>query len=278
MIGNDTRLIERRAEQLAVVYLTRRSDLDVSVLPEHNAVDILVTLRVRGQDTGRRFGVNVTAIGPDSSDPIQAQSSHVRRAGGRQAQTFPVCAMMIDVVRNAGFWRWLQEPILEKGQALLLSHAEDISSPLRDLTASELNMIVDLVNRWYDSRGNWQVAQQRNQWQVVDASGTIIANADDRHEAMLIASAPEVRDVLFDALALLKELDRADPQAERALTWTVKALNDSMGNTDNLIDAAPALVIALRKALKYLSAAATTNETAESLQATARQALRKALG
>jgi len=278
MIGNEPGLIERRAEQLAVVYLTRRKDLDVSVLPEHDNVDILVTIRGHRRDTGRRFGVDVEAMTPGTAGAIEAHGTHIRRTASGKVQTFPVCAMMVDVVRNAAFWRWLREPVLEKGQALLLSHSEDPPSLFRELTASELNMIVDLVNRWYDNRGNWQVAQQRKQWQVVDASGTVIANADDRHEAMLIAAAPEVRDVLFDALALLKELNRADPQAERALTWTVKALNDSMGDINNLIDAAPSLVIALRKAIKYISAAATTNEAAESLQGTARQVLRKALG
>lgn len=114
MNENDTWYLSQRAELLAVLHLTRRSDLVVSRPADDLGLDLLVSVIKNGQYTGRMFGVVVKA------------SVHAVRRHGEKGEyrvqlsarlmasfwdvPFPVCLFFFIMQNDAAYYVWLKEP------------------------------------------------------------------------------------------------------------------------------------------------------------------------
>lgn len=61
--------------------------------------------------------------------------------------SLPLCAFVIDVRKNVGYYTWIIEPAIESGNAKLLWNGE---SGWKNLDEAAVHALVDKVNRWYD--------------------------------------------------------------------------------------------------------------------------------
>lgn len=146
----------KRAEQLAFVYLSRRSDLIVTEQSQSvdNGIDYLVTLLKDGEYTGRMFGVEVKArkskshirpVAPDDREAhINIKEVHIPRD-----IPFPVCLFVFVMETDEGYFKWLKKPICgEQSHPQLVL---DKGTVFRKLENEVLDDIIADVNNWYDS-------------------------------------------------------------------------------------------------------------------------------
>ena len=149
--------LEKRAAQLAFVYLSRRNDLIVTEQSPSvdYGIDYLVSLAKDGEYTGRFFGVEVKA---------RKSKSHIRRSASGEGEAhinikeiyiprdipFPVCLFVFIMETDEGYFKWLKKPVYgEQSYPQLLL---DNSKLFRKLENEVLDDIVADVNKWYDSR------------------------------------------------------------------------------------------------------------------------------
>jgi hypothetical protein len=155
MKSSDIWYIDERAEQLAIVYLTRHADL--TVLParaDDRAIDYLVRIRHIDPHIKRLFGVQV--IGVLTRDSIEtnvhgdpALKDAIHRGAAALEEPLPVCELLFVMETDEGFYRWVDEPtVTPTGQATLQHHTGAAYHPL---DSAALDSIVTTVNRWYDS-------------------------------------------------------------------------------------------------------------------------------
>jgi hypothetical protein len=154
MVATQPWYFSKRAEHLAVMYLTRRPEFIV----EHQMHDLgydLVVAMAEGQITsGRIFAVQVKAT--DLRDVLIARDSTLREkwSDGTRAVLenvpFPVCVFVF-VMRehDDAYYAWLKAPIVQNGRATL---AVDFEPKLEKLDDDALARISDEVACWYDAR------------------------------------------------------------------------------------------------------------------------------
>lgn len=148
--------LEKRAMQLAFVYLSRRSDLVITEQSQgfDYGVDYLVSLMSNGEYTGRMFGVEVKA---------RKSVSQVRRSGLGDDEAhinlkvqvprdipFPLCLFVFIMETDEGYFRWLKKPIYgEQSHPRLLLEKGNSFWKLKN---EVLDDIVAEVNKWYDNK------------------------------------------------------------------------------------------------------------------------------
>lgn len=142
----DQGLVEGRAESLAIVFLTRRDDLDVARQPSSQG-SLLVTLHDRGRPTERVFGAEIFGA---LSGSERASRLTQRQESYLQSVPFPVCGILFLADTSQGYWRWLCEPAPERAANMDLTfHAQGDWKPL---TVAAFDQVISQVNRWYDAR------------------------------------------------------------------------------------------------------------------------------
>ncbi|MFN8492156.1 MAG: DUF4365 domain-containing protein [Caldilineaceae bacterium] len=152
-------LLEERAEQLAIVHLTRRDDLHVVVTGARydDGIDLLVHITQNGVKTGRIWGVQVVArkalsfVGNGSSTSYKVNMA-MPSVSTFSDLPFPLCQFVFSMENDEGYYRWLLEPVVESSiySKLLLNE----QNSFRRLTKAELDNIVQLVNDWYATRSS----------------------------------------------------------------------------------------------------------------------------
>lgn len=145
------RFIGERAENLAIVHLTRRSDLLVGrTSTRGEGLDLLVTIRKDGAATGRLLGVQVKgraeATGRGKVPRVRLTPAEARRV---QGVAFPVCAFLFTMEEDDGYYRWVREPVVGSNRQPGLTAADAGWAPLTD---EALGRIVSAVDAWYDAR------------------------------------------------------------------------------------------------------------------------------
>ena len=148
--------IDERAEQLAIVYITRHADL--SVLPpreDDGAVDYLVRIRHADSQVKRVFGVQV--IGVLTRDSIKTNTHSVptmnntaHTVAATSEELLPICELLFVMETDEGFYRWVDEPTITAAGQATLQHPTDAT--YYPLDSDALDSIVAMVNRWYDAR------------------------------------------------------------------------------------------------------------------------------
>ncbi|MFP4436805.1 MAG: hypothetical protein ACLFVO_06115 [Chloroflexaceae bacterium] len=146
--------IDERAEQLAIVYLTRRDDLAVIHPPgDATGLDYLVQIQADGRRTTRQFGVTVDGVLTHTlseSRPNDSISNFNSVATGDILPDIPVCALLFVMKSDTGYYRWIREPVVTDSGAVALIPRPD--SHFSRLDTAALDRIVAQVNAWYAAR------------------------------------------------------------------------------------------------------------------------------
>ncbi len=144
--------ITKRAEQLAIMVMTRYSEVNII----HNdtpdkGLDLLVS---SSQTTGRIFGIVVkgtldlqTFIRPDSSLPLNFSEQLRSRVG---EYPFPVGIFVFDMITDRGRFGWIVEPVVNSSRNPELVKPTPIYT--RPITNDEIQRVLDEVNAWYGCR------------------------------------------------------------------------------------------------------------------------------
>ncbi len=149
----------QRAEHLAILHLTRRSDLLVSEprLEADNGVDFLVEICKNSRITGRMFGVQVKASTHLQISPLTENEVKIAHRDGAAIHLpstledlpFPFCLFLFQMEDDEGYYRWLNQPVITEGISELAVNRKNI---FKKLTKESLDDIVEQVNGWYAKR------------------------------------------------------------------------------------------------------------------------------
>lgn len=112
-------------------------------------IDLLAEVREEGKSTSRTFAAEL--IGYLDLPDIQDADERVLSDGGRTASEgkLPICAFVIGVRKPEGIWRWVVEPVIEDGRAVLRPGGKRNWHALDDAGIARL---VKQVNAWYGAR------------------------------------------------------------------------------------------------------------------------------
>ncbi|MBD2246028.1 DUF4365 domain-containing protein [Nostoc sp. FACHB-888] len=149
--------IGRRAESLAVVYLTRRDDLIISQPTLNQGLDFLITITKDGVYTGRLFGIEVKATDSTSNlkkhnDILKLDKNRLSRLENFKDLPFPVCLFFFILQNDQGYYKWILEPKIDGEKQVKLHFNED--DELKNLDDKEIANIISSINSWYDHRNN----------------------------------------------------------------------------------------------------------------------------
>jgi hypothetical protein len=142
--------VAERALALASLMLTSRKD--VVVRPPmggaDDGIDILAEIRRGKAAGGRFFGVQVIGRAELPGLAEIRKRFRAERKKTHAEYTMPVCAFLFDVRTNAGYYRWLVEPVTSDDDAALNGKQDSEWAPLNEKAA---NQIVDRVGEWYET-------------------------------------------------------------------------------------------------------------------------------
>lgn len=149
--------IGRRAESLAIVYLTRRDDLIISQPTPNQGLDFLITITKDGVYTGRLFGVEVKATDSTSNlkkhnDILKLDKKRLSILEKFKDLPFPVCLFFFILENDQGYSKWILEPKIDGERQVKLHFNED--DDLKKLDDKEIANIISSINSWYDHRNN----------------------------------------------------------------------------------------------------------------------------
>jgi hypothetical protein len=143
--------LAERVRALAIMYLTRRDDLQVAPADRQLGIEFLVRILRKEDPSVRQFGValrgSVEALTADHAG--KALGTALQRFSQVAEYPYPVCLFYFTMENDEGHYVWVAEPVLgEEGSPGLRVHSEpDITR----LTTSAIDEIVARVNRWYDA-------------------------------------------------------------------------------------------------------------------------------
>jgi hypothetical protein len=148
MIKQNLWFVEERAVAFASLMLTTRKDVIVRAQAgDVRAIDLLVEVLKDGKSALRFFGVQM--IGdldlPDAKDADERVRSHLGKDPSEAM--LPICVFVIGVRKPEGIYRWIVEPMIADGRALLRREGEPSWHILDEAGAVRL---ISQVNDWYD--------------------------------------------------------------------------------------------------------------------------------
>jgi hypothetical protein len=149
MTKQDPWFIEERAVAFASLMLTKHNDAIVRAHADADmAIDLLVEVLKEGKSTLRFFGVQLVACMdlPNIESADERVLSHLPRDSSET--TLPLCVFVIGVRKPEGIYRWIVEPVIDDGQALL---HRDIAPNWQALDETGVAQLIGQVNAWYDA-------------------------------------------------------------------------------------------------------------------------------
>lgn len=147
-----SQFIHERARQLAIVHLTRVSELEVQPQQDKDyGIDLLVTLTREGVRTGRLFGVQVKALMTVPSEPLAMGKKPLNGSLSKWSSDlpFPVCLFVFSMADDAGYFTWLNAT--EQVDHLAFTQ-QPVAKKLEPLDQGALTKIIAQVSTWYDER------------------------------------------------------------------------------------------------------------------------------
>jgi Domain of unknown function (DUF4365) len=144
----------RRAEALAILYLTDRADLRVVREPwPDRGYDLQVTHLKDGADTGRLFGVQVKAVARSTSTEVlnsrlRLQLGRWARFGPPRNPRLPIVVLVYAVDSRQGHWGWLVEPKIDHQRHQLTSKSPPKVATIDDQT---LSVLLEQIDRWWSA-------------------------------------------------------------------------------------------------------------------------------
>lgn len=142
--------IEERAFAFVSLVLTRRQDVAVRPYAGRDmAIDLLAEILKEGNPTLRFFGAQLVGYldlpGTEKAD--ERVLSHLGRDPFEAG--LPLCVFVIGVRKPEGLYRWVVEPIVDEGRAMLTQRkGQGDWQPLND---SGVGRLIAQVNAYYDA-------------------------------------------------------------------------------------------------------------------------------
>jgi hypothetical protein len=149
MAKHDPWFMRERAVAFASLVLTKHDDVKVQPYAGADmAMDLLVEIRKDGKPTLRFFGVQLVPYLdlPNTRDADERVLSHLPR--DPFAAALPICVFAIGVRKPEGIYRWLVEPVVEEGRALL---HRDVAPSWQGLDETGVARLIGQVNAWADA-------------------------------------------------------------------------------------------------------------------------------
>jgi hypothetical protein len=149
MAKQDPWFIKERAVAFASLVLTKHNDVIVRPQAETDkASDLLVEILKDGKSTLRFFGVQL--VGDIDLPDIQDSDGRVLSPLGRDPSEamLPICVFVIGVRKPEGIYRWVVEPVVEDGRALL---HRDMKANWQTLNEAGVARLLGQVNAWYNA-------------------------------------------------------------------------------------------------------------------------------
>ena len=148
MIDNLQAFIDERAENLAIVYLTRRPDLSIQRMEANRGLDLFVEILENEKPSGQVFGIQLKATAACS--PADMPTDLLKDNSLKYAQNlpFPVCLFLFEMEHDRGFYTWLKAPVSRE-------QSEEQNQDLeewRSLTPDSLNTLIRQVTAWYQQK------------------------------------------------------------------------------------------------------------------------------
>ena len=147
-----------RAKNLAIIHLTRRSDLNVNrMISNYDAgLDLLVTILRDDVPTGRIFGVQVKGY----TDVLKDVQNSPLLFSEEQIDylldlPFPICVFLFSMDDDRGYYIWPKSFAGGSAQIALSIEQDRLCS----LDNEAIHQIVEDVNSWYDTKRNAGVHQ-----------------------------------------------------------------------------------------------------------------------
>ena len=143
--------LNERAEALALVYLTRRSDLLIHREAADYGLNFIIELVKDNHATRRTFGLQVKARTTAFSDNAVKQLKVRERQPEHDTKElpFPLVLFFFTMENDQAFYKWIAEPIItDDGYPKL--HPNDTET-LSKLDSAALDTIVRQVDRWYEA-------------------------------------------------------------------------------------------------------------------------------
>jgi hypothetical protein len=159
-------LIADRVRALAIVHLTRRSDLHIEEAAD-TGVDLMVRIHKPEDRSLRRFGVCLRgAIAPATPERANELLLPTMRHLAQMEFAYPVCLFYFTMRDNGGLYTWVAQPhATETGEAQLLLHSK---AECESLTPTAVDAIVARVDGWYDAFAASVVKPYANRWRHGD--------------------------------------------------------------------------------------------------------------
>ncbi len=155
MTKHEPWFIEERAFAFASLVLTKNHDVAVRPYAGHDmAVDLLAEILKDGKSTLRFFGAQL--IGYLDLPTTQNADERVLAHLGRDPfeASLPLSAFVIGVRKPEGLYRWVVEPMVDDGRALLQSHAltqREEQAEWQPLDDAGTGRLIARVNAYYDA-------------------------------------------------------------------------------------------------------------------------------
>jgi len=167
MAKQDPWFFQERAEAFAKLVLTKHNNVKVLPYAGHDmAINLLVEVLKDGKSTFRFFGVQLVPHLdlPDMQTGKGGVFSHSRERGSFEA-SFPSCVFVIGVRKPEGIYRWVVEPVVEDGRALL---QRDLEGNWQTLHEAGVAPLIGQVNVWYDALNGGATPKRRGRWGSVE--------------------------------------------------------------------------------------------------------------
>ena len=141
--------LEMRAVAFASLVLTKHNKAKVQPYAGHDiAIDLLVEILKDGKSTLRFFGAQLVPYLdlPTIEDADERVLSHFGRDPFEAS--LPICVFVIGVRKLEGIYRWVVEPVVDDGRALL---HRDVEASWQTLDEAGAARLIGQVNAWYDA-------------------------------------------------------------------------------------------------------------------------------
>jgi hypothetical protein len=145
--------IWERAFAFASLVLTKRNDVAVRPYAGRDiGIDLLVELLREGKSTTRFFGAQL--VGYVDLPAIENADERVLSHLGRDLfeAGLPICAFVIGVRKPEGLYRWVVEPVVRDGRAILQADVltqPDVQAKWRPLDDAGAGLLIAEVNAYY---------------------------------------------------------------------------------------------------------------------------------
>ena len=155
MMKQEPWFIEERAFAFASLVLTKGNDVAVRPYAGRDiAIDLLVEILKGGKSTTRFFGAQMVAYLdlPTIQNAGEGVLSHLGRDPFEAG--LPLCVFVIGVRKPEGLYRWVVEPVVDNGRAILQPRVltqRDLQAKWQTLDDAGAGRLIAQVNAYYDA-------------------------------------------------------------------------------------------------------------------------------